>query len=88
MQPTISKSPELGRALEQAPNGPVFITDADGQITHVVVSAKAYQGLQALLSEEPFDIRETYEAQSQAFAAIWDDPELDEYNDYDAHRAP
>jgi hypothetical protein len=39
------------------------------------------------LSDEPFDPDELQQAQAEAFAAIWGDAELDEYNDYDAYLA-
>lgn len=46
-----------------------------------------FDRLNALLATDQFDISETYAAQSAALAAAgWDDPELDIYNDYDAHR--
>jgi hypothetical protein len=39
------------------------------------------------ISDDTFDIRESYPAQEQvAAAAGWDDPAMDDYNDYDAHR--
>jgi hypothetical protein len=31
-------------------------------------------------------IEELQVAQDEALAAVWNDPELDAYNDYDAHR--
>jgi hypothetical protein len=37
--------------------------------------------------EEPFDIRDTYAAQSAALAEIWDDPALDVYNHFDVPEA-
>ncbi|MBW3543176.1 MAG: hypothetical protein KY476_23210 [Planctomycetes bacterium] len=39
-----------------------------------------------LEAEPPFDIRDTYAAQDAASAHVWNDPELDLYNDYDTHR--
>jgi hypothetical protein len=37
-------------------------------------------------TDHEFDIRETHAAQDLAFAKVWSDSELDEYNDYDAHQ--
>jgi hypothetical protein len=82
----ISKIDRLPQVLEDSPENPVYLVDEDGQATHVVISAESYLRLQALLEPEPFDVRETYAAQSQALSKIWDDPELDLYNDYDQHR--
>ncbi len=40
-----------------------------------------------MLESDEFDIRETYAAQEQALGnAGWNDPAMDAYNDYDAHR--
>ena len=83
----IAKINELRQALEAAPTTPIYLVDEQGRATHVVISADAYQRLRALLDVEPVDVRDTYEAQSQAFAKIWDDPELDLYNDYGRHRS-
>ena len=39
------------------------------------------------ISDDTFDIRESYPAQEQVAAtAGWDDPAMDDYNDYDARR--
>lgn len=85
MTPRIAKSNEINRALQDSNGGPLYLTDADGSVTHVVVSADAYRRLHTLFEDGDFDVRETYAAQSGALAAVWDDPELDIYNDYDAN---
>jgi hypothetical protein len=82
----LSKIDCLPQILERSPGDPVFLIGEDGRTTHVVISAESYLRLRALLEPEPFDVPETYEAQSRALAKIWDDPELDLYNDYDQHR--
>ena len=38
------------------------------------------------MTDEPFDVRETYAAQDAALAKVWNEPELDAYNEYDQHR--
>jgi len=38
------------------------------------------------LFESGFDIRDTYAAQDEALAKVWNDPELDVYNNYDLHK--
>ena len=53
----------------------------------MIIPGELYDSLQPLLEEGPFDIRETYAAQDAALAKVWDDPDLDVYNDYDAHHS-
>jgi hypothetical protein len=86
MSVPITKTDALFHALAGSPGEPIFLVDDGGSTTHVVISAEAYSRLKALLEEAPFDIRETYAAQTQALAKVWDDPELDLYNQYDQHR--
>ncbi len=41
-----------------------------------------------LLTDDEFGIRDAYPLQERvAAAAGWDDPAMDDYNDYNAHRA-
>jgi hypothetical protein len=75
MEPLIL-SPELLDALNRAAGSPVFLLDPATGCQAVVLKAEVYHAL-----EEHFDIRETYPAQDAALAAVWDDPELDEYNE-------
>jgi hypothetical protein len=83
----IAETDKLRQVLETSLNLPIHLVDEHGRTTHVVISAEAYSRLRALLEDEPFDVRDTYAAQSQALAKVWDDPELDLYNDYDRHRS-
>jgi hypothetical protein len=68
-------SSELLEALNQAAGAPIFLLDPTTGQQAVVLKAEAYQAL-----SDGFDIRETYPAQDAALAAVWDDPEM---NDYD-----
>ena len=69
--------------LEQHGNQPMPILDPVNQKTYFLVPGELFERLRALLTNEPFDIRETYAAQEAAFSEIWDDPALDVYNDFD-----
>jgi hypothetical protein len=72
---------------EQQPGQPVYVVDADTQEKWVLVPDGTYQKIRALLGDDTFDIRETYPMQDRvAAAAGWDDPAMDDYNDYDTHR--
>ena len=51
---------------------------------YVLVDESAFQRIQSLFGE---DLSDTYQAQLEsAMRAGWDDPAMDEYNDYDRHR--
>jgi hypothetical protein len=65
--------------LEQHGDKPVPVVDPVNQKVYFLVAGEMYHRLKCLFDEEPFDIRETYVAQEQAFAKIWDDPALDVY---------
>ncbi len=65
----------------------MFVVDADTQEKWVLLPAGTYQKVRALLGDDTFDIRETYPLQERVAAAEgWNDPAMDDYNDYDAHR--
>ena len=77
---------EQRQAIVEQHGQPVYVVDAETQERWVLVPARAFQKLRALLTEDAADIRETYAAQEHVAAAEgWDDPAMDDYNDYDAH---
>lgn len=48
---------------------------------YYVVAGDWYARLRPPIEDIPFDVIETYAAQEQALAKVWDDPELDIYNE-------
>ena len=87
MTPKLSDEQRL--AINDAPESPVVVVDDTTQRRYVLVPEDLYARLQAVVTSGVMDIRETYAAQERAaLAAGWDDPALDAYNDYDAHRTP
>ncbi|RIK86181.1 MAG: hypothetical protein DCC67_03140 [Planctomycetota bacterium] len=76
MPQSITLTPEIREALQQAGGGPLFLVDAASGEQVVVLRADAYA-----VQFRQFDISETYGAQNAALAGIWSDPALDEYND-------
>jgi len=82
----ITLSPEQRREIADCGEKPVRAIDPDTKQTYVIISEDRYFRIRALLDDEPFDIRETYAAQDAALARVWDAPDMDEYNDYDAHK--
>jgi hypothetical protein len=76
------------QAIEAHGGSPVYLVDADTNTTYVLIRADQYEKVKALFGEdEDFDPRELYPLVEQTFLrAGWDDPEMDVYNEYDAHR--
>jgi hypothetical protein len=65
---------------------PLTLVDPRTGSEYVLVSAQTFERVQALFND---DLTETYPAQIEsAMRAGWDDPVMDEYNDYDRHRKP
>lgn len=64
------------QALDQSAGGPIFVIDAASGEEMVILRAAAFESFSRDVS-----IAETYPAQDRALAAVWDDPELDVYND-------
>lgn len=81
---TVSMSDELRRAVAATGGDLITVIDPTTNTSYVLLPAEEY----ARLSSEQL-VRESYPLQEEvARAAGWDDPEMDDYNDYDAHRAP
>lgn len=73
--------------LLQHGNQPVPVIDPDTQAVYFLVPGELFERLKSLFPGDAFDIRDTYAAQSAvAGAAGWDDPEMDAYDHYDAHK--
>jgi hypothetical protein len=78
---------ELTNDLRQAVNAqgtPLEIIDSQTGNVFVLVNQSIFERVQSLVGD---DLAETYPAQIEsAMRAGWDDPVMDEYNDYDQHR--
>jgi hypothetical protein len=80
-------SAEQRQAIAERPGEPIELVDEVSHARFVLLPADQFERIKALLTTDEFDLGETYAAQSAALAAAgWDDPELDIYNNYDAHR--
>ena len=84
MTPKLTK--EQHDALQAQPGAVVYFRDVEGQREYAVIPADTFQKVRALLGGDEFTISETYAPQEEALAKVWSDPELDEYNEYDAHK--
>ena len=68
-------------------NHPVPVIDSATNAVYFLVASDLFERVRPLFDDEPFDIVETYAIQSEvAGKSGWDDPEMDVYNNYDAHR--
>lgn len=65
---------------------PLKMVDPRTGSVYVLVDETAFRQLQSTFSD---DLADSYRAQIEsAMKAGWDDPVMDEYNDYDQHRKP
>jgi hypothetical protein len=78
---------ELSDDQRQAVNTqgtPLQIVDPRTGSVYVLVKQNVFERVQSLLAD---NLAETYPAQIEsAMRAGWDDPLMDEYNDYNRHR--
>jgi len=65
---------------------PLKMVDPRTGNTYVLIEQAIFEKLQSIFDG---DLADTYSAQVEsAMRAGWDDPVMDEYNDYDRHRQP
>jgi hypothetical protein len=76
------------QALAEQGGSPVYVVDPATNARYVLLRAEQYDRVKALFADgEDSDPRELYPLVEQSFLkAGWDDPAMDVYNDYDAHR--
>lgn len=81
---------DLRQAVDKHDGSPVHLVDAATNARYVLMRAEHYEKLSGTVAEvEEFDARELYPLMARSAAAAgWDDPDLDDYNDYDAHKNP
>ena len=81
---------DLRQAIETNGGSPVHLVDAPTELHYVLMRADQYEILSGLLAQrEEFDARELYPLMAKSAASAgWDDPDMDAYNDYDAHKKP
>jgi len=71
------------QAIQANPDGAVQVIDPQCNEAYVIVRADVYQQMQDILKDE-YHLSDTYVAQVQsAVGAGWDDPAMDDYNNYD-----
>jgi hypothetical protein len=68
----------------QSEGVPMQMVDPRSGSVYVLVKSVTFERVKSLLSD---DLSDTYRAQIEsAMRAGWDDPLLDQYNDYDSHK--
>ena len=75
---------ELRSVVVAYPGEPLELIDEQAHRAYVLVPADEFHRLKTAAED---GLGDTYAAQIEsAMQAGWDDPRMDEYNDYDSHR--
>ena len=75
------------QAIDDTGGKPVYLVDADTNTTYVLLRADQFEKIKALLGDgAEFDPRITYAAIDETFREGWNDPAMDAYVNYDAHK--
>ena len=81
---TLPLPDELRSVVVTNPGEFLELVDEQTHAAYVLVPAEEFHRLRTAVDD---DLADSYRAQIQsAMRAGWDAPEMDEYNDYDAHR--
>jgi hypothetical protein len=84
MNMTVKLPEELRTVLTAMPGAAVELLDEQTQQAYVLLPVEEFQRLKCATES---DLTDTYVAQVEsATQAGWNDPLMDEYNDYDSHR--
>lgn len=73
-------------AIEAHGGTPVYLVDAATNATYVLLRAEQYEKVKAILGDDEIDPREMYPLVDEVMREDWEDPAMDAYDDYDAHR--
>ncbi|MCE9556885.1 MAG: hypothetical protein K8T91_26355 [Planctomycetes bacterium] len=85
---TPNLSDQQRAALKAEGGSPISVLDEQTSRVYYLVSEDQYARIRGMLTADEFDPREAYPLIAKtAGAAGWDDPIMDEYNNYDEHRS-
>jgi hypothetical protein len=77
--------PDLRTAVHQLHGKPLHLIDPDTNTPYVLIPASLYRPSPDAQADD--ELADTYPAQQEsAFAAGWNEPEMSDYDDYDANR--
>jgi hypothetical protein len=78
---------ELQKLVEHSGDTPVRVIDPRTQRIYVLIADEQFDRLRSLLDMEPLSLDQQRVAIHDAgLRAGWNDPEMDAYDNYDAHR--
>ena len=79
---------EMRRAVEEHPDRPVYVLDRETHTRYVLLPADTYERVRALLYDDSDATPDEFlPLAHEAFQEDWDAPGMDQYQDYDSHRA-
>jgi hypothetical protein len=85
MIPKLTDEQQL--ALDGKRSVPLYLIDERTGTTYVLLRADLYERAKTLIEGEEAELRDTYPAQLEsAMRAGWNDPAMDDYNNYDENR--
>ena len=78
---------ELHDIVEQSGDAPVRVVDPRTQRVYVIIADEQFDRLRSLIDMEPLSLDQQRIALRDAGQRVgWDDPEMDAYDQYDAHQ--
>jgi hypothetical protein len=84
---TLKLNDDLRQAIEDHGGAPLYLTDASNN-RYVLLRGDQFERLWALFGQDDLDPRAMYPLIDEVMKEDWDDPAMDLYNDYEAHRPP
>lgn len=78
---------QIRQAINEQHGGPVQLVDEMTRKVYYIISKEQFETIQALYDDREFSPHELYPLISKtAEAAGWDEPLMDDYDNYDEHR--
>jgi len=85
----VCMTPKLTHDLDDAirqQGSPLYVVGADDKSRYVIITDEQFEKFRALFDQDRFSHSEQREVlRRNGERAGWDDPEMDAYDDYDAH---
>ena len=78
---------DVAHAFEEHGGAPLYLEDGAND-RYVLLRADQFEKVKGLLQSDDLDPREVNRLIDDVMKEDWDDPAMDVYDDYDAHRPP